>query len=121
MHFMKKNILLQEVNHRVKNNLSIVASLMNLQSEKSHDEYHKQLFMECRNRLESISSVHELVYKTKSYSLTPVSGFNSAYSDLKTIFTSPYNYADIRIFGIYIWTLLVLLTEIVDNGIFANQ
>ena len=33
-------------------------------------------------------------YKTKSYSLTPVSGFNSAYSDLKTIFTSPYNYAD---------------------------
>ena len=64
----EKNILLQEVNHRVKNNLSIVASLMNLQSEKSHDEYHKQLFMECRNRLESISSVHELVYKTKSYS-----------------------------------------------------
>ncbi len=63
----EKNILLQEVNHRVKNNLSIVASLMNLQSEKSHDEYHKQLFMECRNRLESISSVHELVYKTKSY------------------------------------------------------
>lgn len=64
----EKNVLLQEVNHRVKNNLSIVASLMNLQSEKSHDEYHKQLFMECRNRLESISSVHELVYKTKSYS-----------------------------------------------------
>jgi two-component sensor histidine kinase len=64
----EKNILLQEVNHRVKNNLSIVASLMNLQSEKSHDEYHKQLFMECRNRLDSIASVHELIYKAKSYS-----------------------------------------------------
>lgn len=64
----EKNILLQEVNHRVKNNLSIVASLMNLQSEKSHDNYHKQLFIECRNRLDSISAVHELIYKAKSYS-----------------------------------------------------
>lgn len=64
----EKNVLLQEVNHRVKNNLSIVASLMNLQSEKSNDNYHKQLFIECRNRLDSISSVHELIYKAKSYS-----------------------------------------------------
>jgi two-component sensor histidine kinase len=64
----EKNILLQEVNHRVKNNLSIVASLMNLQSEKSNDEYHKQLFIECRNRLDSIAAVHELIYKAKSYS-----------------------------------------------------
>ncbi len=64
----EQTILLQEVNHRVKNNLSIVASLMNLQSEKAHDDYHKQLFMECRNRLDSIASVHELIYKAKTYS-----------------------------------------------------
>ena len=64
----EKNILLQEVNHRVKNNLSIVASLNNLQREKSNDDYHKQLFMECRNRLDSIATVHELIYKAKSYS-----------------------------------------------------
>ncbi len=63
----EKTILLQEVNHRVKNNLAIVGSLMNLQSEKSHDEYHKELFLECRNRLDSISTVHELIYKSKNY------------------------------------------------------
>lgn len=64
----EKNVLLQEVNHRVKNNLSIVASLMNLQSQKSNDDYHKQLFLECRNRLDSIAAIHELIYKDKSYS-----------------------------------------------------
>lgn len=64
----EQTILLQEVNHRVKNNLSIVASLMNLQSQKSTDDYHKQLFIECRNRLDSIASVHELIYKAKTYS-----------------------------------------------------
>lgn len=63
----EKTILLQEVNHRVKNNLAIVGSLMNLQSEKSKDDYHKQLFIECRNRLDSISKVHELIYKSKNY------------------------------------------------------
>lgn len=64
----EKTVLLQEVNHRVKNNLSIVASLLNLQSQKSNDEYHKQLFLECRNRIDSIAAVHELIYKAKSYS-----------------------------------------------------
>ncbi|MBC7696202.1 MAG: ATP-binding protein [Burkholderiales bacterium] len=63
----EKTILLQEVNHRVKNNLAIVGSLINLQSEKSHDDYHKQLFIECRNRLDSIATVHELIYKAKNY------------------------------------------------------
>lgn len=63
----EKTVLLQEVHHRVKNNLSIVGSLMNMQAQKSNDAYHKQLFIECRNRLDSIASVHELIYKAKSY------------------------------------------------------
>lgn len=65
--FYEQKVLLQEVHHRVKNNLSIVASLMNLQAEKATDEYHRQLFIECRNRLDSISAVHELIYKAKSF------------------------------------------------------
>ncbi|MES2567483.1 MAG: histidine kinase dimerization/phosphoacceptor domain -containing protein [Bacteroidota bacterium] len=63
----EKTVLLNEVNHRVKNNLAIVGSLLNLQSEKSKDDYHKQLFIEARNRLDSISTVHELIYKSKNY------------------------------------------------------
>lgn len=64
----EQKILLQEIHHRVKNNLSIIASLMNIQGEKSKDDYHKQLFIECRNRLDSIAAVHEVIYKAKSYS-----------------------------------------------------
>ncbi|MBS1636640.1 MAG: ATP-binding protein [Bacteroidetes bacterium] len=63
----EQKVLLQEIHHRVKNNLSIVASLMNLQAEKSHDEYHRRLFEECKDRLNSIATVHELIYKAKSY------------------------------------------------------
>lgn len=64
----EQKVLLQEIHHRVKNNLSIVASLMNLQAEKAKDEYHRRLFIECKDRISSIATVHELIYKAKSYS-----------------------------------------------------
>lgn len=89
----EQSILMQEVHHRVKNNLSIVASLMNLQADKSHDEYHKQLFMECKNRLESIVTVHELIYKAKSYTQLNFKDYlnqiikhiSSSYSSIKNV------------------------------------
>lgn len=64
----EQQILLKEIHHRVKNNLSIVASLLSLQSSKSKDEFHAQLFTECRNRVNSIAAVHEMIYKSKSFS-----------------------------------------------------
>ncbi|UKN00335.1 sensor histidine kinase [Paracrocinitomix mangrovi] len=64
----QKSILLQEVHHRVKNNLQIIISLLNLQSVKTEDEKTKQLLEESSNRIRSISSVHELLYSTKDFS-----------------------------------------------------
>jgi two-component sensor histidine kinase len=63
----EQQVLLQEIHHRVKNNLSIVSSLLNLQSHKCRDQYHSDLFTESQNRLSSISSVHEVIYKSKSF------------------------------------------------------
>jgi PAS domain S-box-containing protein len=60
-------ILLREINHRTKNNLSIAVSLLGLQAENAKDEYHKQLFAECGTRLLSIAALHELLYQTDSF------------------------------------------------------
>ena len=64
----EQKVLLQEVHHRVKNNLTIISSLLNLQANKAKDEYHKKLFYESRDRLNSIATVHQLLYQSKSYS-----------------------------------------------------
>ncbi|MDP2388441.1 MAG: histidine kinase dimerization/phosphoacceptor domain -containing protein [Bacteroidota bacterium] len=64
----EQRILLQEVHHRVKNNLAIVSSLINLQADKAKDEYHRALFEECRNRLNSIATIHQMLYRSKSFS-----------------------------------------------------
>lgn len=63
----EQTVLLQEVHHRVKNNLSIVSSLLNMQANKCKDEYHRSLFNDSKNRINSIASVHEVIYKSNSF------------------------------------------------------
>lgn len=63
----QKALLLKEIHHRVKNNLSIISSLISLQAEKVNDEYHRSLFEEHRSKINSIALIHELVYKSKNF------------------------------------------------------
>ena len=61
----EKTVLLQEIHHRVKNNLNIVISLLNLQAyEEVHDP--KTVLVNCRNRVYSMALVHEHLYKYDS-------------------------------------------------------
>jgi two-component sensor histidine kinase/PAS domain-containing protein len=64
----EQKVLFQEMHHRVKNNLTIVSSLLNLQANKAKDDYHKNLFYRSRDRLNSIATVHQLLYQSESYS-----------------------------------------------------
>ncbi|MBK8368803.1 MAG: sensor histidine kinase [Bacteroidetes bacterium] len=64
----EKETLLAEIQHRVKNNLAIITGLLNLQTEKAPCEESKQLMIESRNRVMSISMVHERLYKKDNLS-----------------------------------------------------
>ncbi len=58
-------ILIKEVHHRVKNNLQIIVSLLNLQSRFIEDSTLLNVFGEIQNRVRSMSLIHEKMYQTK--------------------------------------------------------
>jgi two-component sensor histidine kinase len=64
----EKEVLLKEVHHRVKNNLQIVTSLLNLQSHSINDPTTKDIFDVSLNRIKSMAAVHEMLYKSSDFS-----------------------------------------------------
>ena len=59
----EKNALLTEVHHRVKNNMQIIISLLNLQSHKIQDQAAKDAIFQTQTRIRSMALVHENLYK----------------------------------------------------------
>ncbi|MGB0347392.1 MAG: sensor histidine kinase, partial [Balneolaceae bacterium] len=63
-----KTILLQEIHHRVKNNLAVIIGLLHLQSFNSKNDELGVFYDEMSNRIKSIADVHELLYSSETLS-----------------------------------------------------
>jgi len=57
-----KELLLGEIHHRVKNNLQVISSLLEMQADKSPSPDAQRHLLEGKNRISSIAIVHELIY-----------------------------------------------------------
>ncbi len=60
----EKEMLIRETNHRVKNNMQIIASLLNLQARHSTDPSVVRMFRESRLRIQAMAQVHEMLYSS---------------------------------------------------------
>jgi PAS domain S-box-containing protein len=82
----EKEILLQEIHHRVKNNLAIISSLIELQKDGLSDEM-QEVFQETQTRIRSIALVHEKLYQTEHLAEIDISEY---VSDLSRIITQTF-------------------------------
>ncbi|WP_176556194.1 PAS domain-containing protein [Rubellimicrobium rubrum] len=62
-----KDVLLHEVNHRVKNSLQLVTSLLMLQASQARSPELKQALLEARGRLSVVSAMHQRLYSTSQH------------------------------------------------------
>ncbi len=63
----QKELLLREVHHRVKNNLQVIHSLLDLQALKSEDKAVAGMLRESQNRIRSMSLIHQTLYQSQNF------------------------------------------------------
>lgn len=65
---LEKTVLLNEVHHRVKNNLQVITSLLNLQANNADEPRVRDILNESQNRVRAMALTHQLLYERKDFS-----------------------------------------------------
>ncbi len=60
----EKELLLREVHHRVKNNLQVIASILNLEMSYLQNKEDEEIFLDCQNRVNAMALVHQQLYES---------------------------------------------------------
>jgi len=119
----EKEVLFREIHHRVKNNMQIVSSLLNIQSQNIEDKKYKDLFIDSQNRILSMSFIHEKLYQSenfaqinfKEYINEIVSNIFSSYSQ-NTNIKIDIDVDDIQINMDYAVPCGLIINELVTNS-----
>lgn len=78
----EKEVMLQEIHHRVKNNLAVVSGLLEMQSFHVDDSKLKTILSESINRIISIAKVHQMLYESEKFNSLPFKAYISELSEM---------------------------------------
>ncbi len=82
-----KEILLKEIHHRVKNNLEVISSLLELQAETMNDNKAKAAVLEGQSRVQSIALIHHKLYRDDDVALVEFKSFvNDLFKQVEGVF-----------------------------------
>ena len=121
----EKEVLLREIHHRVKNNMQIISSLLNLQSRYINDEKTVNVLTESRNRVRSMAMVHEELYRSHDLSKIDfadyiqrlLSGLFSSYGADKNLVKAEINVEDILLNIDIAVPCGLIINELVSNAL----
>ncbi|MDR8393878.1 PAS domain S-box protein [Aliifodinibius sp. S!AR15-10] len=120
----ERESLLNEIHHRVKNNLAVISGLLDLQSAKSSSEETKKILSESVNRIQSIATLHEKLYETGNFNDIYLPEYIEGLlehlvktmSDQTTDITTKIDIADARLSVSNAVPLALIINELVTNS-----
>lgn len=113
----EKTILIQEIHHRVKNNLQVIASLLNLQSDSTRDPEDSELFRRSADRVVSMALVHEQLQQSDNFTLVP---FDHYLPDLVDRIREATNPVGVSI-AVHCDPIVLEITRAVPCGLIVNE
>ena len=122
---LEKEILLREIHHRVKNNMQIISSLLNLQSSFIKDPKAIEAFHESQTRIQSMAMVHEQLYQSgdltqisiRDYILKLVNNLFYSYGIRKDQITLVTEISDIKLNLETVLPCGLILCEVISNSL----
>lgn len=125
-----RDMLIKEIHHRVKNNLQIISSLLNLQSRGLEDDVARDALLGLQSRVNALALIHQSLYETQEQQMVELQGFLGALChqmeelvggrQIYVISEVPRHFVNAETAV----TLAMLVTEIVSNATkhaFKNQ
>ena len=122
----EKQLLLKEIHHRVKNNLQVIISLLNLQSRYITDPAIMSVITESQHRVKAMALVHEQLYQTRRFAVIHFKEYTqSLTSNLMSTFKVPLQKVEMIIdMDESIWInidsaipLGLIISELVSNSL----
>ncbi len=115
----EKEVLLQEIHHRVKNNLQIISGLLTLQADQAAGKSLDEIFRESQDRIRSIALIHEKLYR--SHNLAEIAFDEYLRSLTESLFTT-YAVASSRIIATYeMEPILFTIEKAIPLGLIVNE
>ncbi len=121
----EKEVLIQEINHRVKNNMQIISSLLSLQANHTSSDEAAEILKESRGRVKSMAMIHEKLYHSSNlsrlnmaeYLNNLVSDILRSYSSVSSKVTSNVDVDDIYLNINTALPMGLMVNELVSNSI----
>lgn len=116
---LQKELLLKEVHHRVKNNLQIVHSMLNMQSRKVDNEIALKVIAEGKSRVMAMAIIHKILYESNDLSTIDVKKYVYSLSDnIKKIYKSDYTEI---LLNINIQEIYLNIDKAIPIGLILNE
>lgn len=113
----EKEVLISEMNHRVKNNMAVISGLLQLQAMQSEDEILIDHLMDSVSRIQSIAMIHEQLYHAKDLKNIR---FDKHVEKLVQMITNQFSKVDVQV-NFELEKFKININQAVPCALFLNE